>query len=68
MTYPYPHIVRADCIHCGACEEISPRVFQVNKALGFALVLNPRGASPLIIQEAMDNCPVHCIQWKVGAI
>jgi ferredoxin len=68
MPYPVPHVVRADCIHCGTCEEICPQVFQVNKALGFALIHNPRGASVLIIQEAMDNCPVQCIQWRVGAI
>jgi hypothetical protein len=38
----------------------------VHKALGCALVLNPRGASPLLIQEAMDQCPVRCLQWRTG--
>jgi ferredoxin len=64
MPHPVPHVVRADCIHCGSCETICPQVFQVNKTLGFALVLNPRGASVLLIQEAMDQCPVHCLQWR----
>jgi ferredoxin len=65
MPYPVPYIIRADCIHCGTCEEKCPQVFQVNKAMGFALIVNPSGASPLIIQEAMDNCPVQCIHWEV---
>jgi ferredoxin len=67
MPHPVPYVIRADCIHCGACAEICPGVFQVNKALGFALVLNPRGASPLLIQEAIDQCPVQCLQWRTGA-
>jgi ferredoxin len=65
MPYPVPLVARADCIHCGACEEICPKVFQVHKAMGCALIVNPRGASPLIIQEAMDNCPVQCIHWEI---
>lgn len=68
MPHPTPYVVRADCIHCGACELFCPRVFQVNKAMGFALILNPRGASPLLIQEAMDNCPVQCLQWRSDGI
>jgi hypothetical protein len=40
----------------------------VTKALGFALIINPRGASVFTIQEAMDNCPVQCIQWQIEAI
>lgn len=66
MPHPVPYVVRADCIHCGSCAEICPGVFQVHKALGFALILNPRGASPLLIQEAMDQCPVQCLQWRPG--
>jgi ferredoxin len=65
MPHPAPHIIRADCIHCGACEEICPQVFLVDKSLGFALVINPRGASLLRIQEAMDQCPVQCLHWQV---
>jgi ferredoxin len=68
MPHPIPHVVRADCIHCGACHEICPQVFQVTKALGFVLIINPRGASVFTIQEAMDNCPVQCIQWQIDAI
>jgi ferredoxin len=65
MPNPTPQVIRADCIHCGSCQEICPQVFRVNKALGFALVINPRGAPVLTIQEAMDNCPVQCIYWRV---
>ena len=66
MPQPTPQVNRADCIHCGGCEEICPKVFQVNHSLGFALIINPRGASALLIQEAMNNCPVQCIQWYVN--
>jgi ferredoxin len=66
MPHPVPHVVRADCIHCGTCAQICPQVFQVDKSLGCALIINPRGASPLLIQEAMDNCPVQCLHWQVA--
>lgn len=67
MPHPVPDIVRADCIHCGSCAQLCPQVFQVNPALGCALIINPRGASPLAIEAARENCPVQCIFWRTEA-
>jgi ferredoxin len=58
-----PYVAEEDCIACGACEEICPEVFSVNDSLGFAQVMNPAGAPPDKIQEAMEACPVNCIHW-----
>jgi ferredoxin len=58
-----PVIVEEECIACGSCEEVCPEVFTLNESLGFAQVLNPGGAPADKIQEAIDICPVSCINW-----
>jgi len=58
-----PVIDEPACIDCAACEEICPEVFRSNRSLGFAMVMNPGGADPGKIEEAMEACPVHCISW-----
>jgi ferredoxin len=57
------YVAEDECIACGTCEEICPEVFVVNENLGFAQVMNPSGALDEKIQEAIDACPVQCIQW-----
>jgi ferredoxin len=59
-----PVIDEEACIGCGACEEICPEVFRMNDSLGFALVVNPGGADPDKIEEAIEACPVNCISWS----
>lgn len=66
MPHPFPHSARADCIHCGACVQLCPQVFRLERSLGCVVIINPRGASPLLIQEAMDQCPVQCLRWQAG--
>ncbi|WP_449245635.1 ferredoxin [Desulfobacca acetoxidans] len=59
-----PVIHEEDCIFCGACAEVCPGVFVLNESLGWAMVMHPEGESEEKIQEAIDICPVHCIDWE----
>lgn len=59
-----PYIVTSECINCGVCVELCPEVFQISEKDGYAIVVDQAGASADRIQEAMDNCPTHCIHWE----
>ena len=59
-----PEIREEECIACGLCEEMCPEVFRFMESLGFAMVVNPAGASEEKIEEVMEACPSHCIQWS----
>jgi ferredoxin len=52
------------CIGCGTCEEICPAVFHLNEEAEKAEVIKPEGGPELLIQEAIDTCPVECIYWE----
>ena len=58
-----PAIDEAACIGCQACVEVCPEVFVFSDTLGWAMVMFPDGAPEEKIQEAIDICPVHCIDW-----
>jgi ferredoxin len=58
-----PVIDEESCIGCNACVEVCPEVFIFNSTLDWAMVMFPDGASEEKIQEAIDICPVHCIDW-----
>jgi ferredoxin len=53
-----------ECIGCGSCEEICPEVFVLNEDTEKAEVINPEGGPEDLIEEAMEACPVECIQWE----
>ena len=53
-----------ECIGCGSCEEICPEVFVLNEDTEKAEVINPEGGPEDLIEEAMETCPVECIQWE----
>jgi ferredoxin len=58
-----PVIDEDACIGCKACVEVCPEVFIFSDTLGWAMVMFPEGAPEEKIQEAIDICPVHCIDW-----
>jgi len=64
MTDKVPVVREEDCIGCGLCEEMCPEVFRFMASLGFAMVVNPAGAEAGKLQEVMEACPSHCIQWS----
>ena len=53
-----------ECIGCGSCEEICPEVFKLNEDTEKAAVIKPEGGPEDQIQEAIDTCPVTCINWE----
>ena len=53
-----------ECIGCGSCEEICPEVFVLNEDTEKAEVINAEGGPEDLIEEAMEACPVECIQWE----
>ena len=57
------NIRQEDCIGCGLCGEIVPRVFRLNDE-GVSEVIDPDGDEESKIQQAIDECPVECIYWK----
>lgn len=58
------YVEQDECIACGLCVGNLPSVFRFAEN-GKAEAFNPLGASEESIQqEAIDNCPVGCIQWQ----
>ncbi len=53
-----------ECIGCGTCEELCPDVFRLNEETEKAEVIDPEGGPEDLIEEAMDSCPVACIDWE----
>ena len=58
------YVDEEECIGCGSCEEICPDVFVLNEDTEKAEVISPEGGPEELIEEAMDACPVECIQWE----
>jgi ferredoxin len=52
------------CIGCSSCVELCPEIFQMNEDKEKAEVILPEGGSEECIEEAIDTCPVSCIQWE----
>jgi ferredoxin len=58
-----PWVDQDACIGCGLCVDNIPDVFRL-KEHGKAEVYDPGGGyNATIQQEAIDICPVSCIQW-----
>ncbi len=53
-----------DCIGCGTCSEVCPEVFQMNEEKEKSEVIQPEGGPTDCINEAIETCPVSCIQWE----
>lgn len=58
-----PYVDKSICICCELCVKMVPGVFRIGED-GLAEVIEPTGASEGEIQDAIDNCPVHCIRWE----
>jgi ferredoxin len=61
------YIREEDCIGCQSCAEICPAVFQMQEDGEKAEVVSFEGCPEELIQEAIDTCPVECINWEKEA-
>jgi ferredoxin len=53
-----------ECIGCGSCSEVCPEVFQMNEEKEKSEVILSEGGPTDCINEAIEACPVSCIQWE----
>jgi ferredoxin len=51
------------CIGCKYCAQVAHNTFYIEPDYGRSRVVRQDGDSEEIIQEAIDTCPVNCIQW-----
>ena len=53
-----------ECIGCESCVELCAEVFAFNEEEEKAEVIMPEGGPEDCIEEAMETCPVDCIEWE----
>ena len=58
------YIDEDECVGCGSCEEICAEVFKLNQDTEKAVVIQPSGGPEDLVEEAMEACPVACINWE----
>jgi ferredoxin len=51
------------CIGCKYCAHVAHNTFYIEPDYGRSRVVRQDGDSEEVIQEAIDTCPVNCIQW-----
>ncbi len=51
------------CIGCKNCAHVASNTFYIEADYGRARVFNQNGDQEDRIQEAIDTCPVNCIDW-----
>jgi ferredoxin len=56
-------IDEAECIGCGSCVELCPKIFLMNEDKEKAEVIQTEGGAKECIEEAREACPVSCIHW-----
>tara|TARA_B100000700_G_C14575354_1_gene637569 strand:- start:179 stop:538 length:360 start_codon:yes stop_codon:yes gene_type:complete len=51
------------CIGCTYCNCVATNTFAMEPDMGRARVMRQDGDNTETIQEAIDTCPVDCIEW-----
>jgi ferredoxin len=51
------------CIGCKFCAHVARNTFYIEPENGRSRVVRQDGDSADTVQEAIDTCPVNCIQW-----
>ncbi len=51
------------CIGCTYCSCVATNTFAMESINGRARAIRQDGDSSELIQEAIDTCPVNCIEW-----
>lgn len=58
-----PYVDETTCIGCKHCAHTATNTFYIEPENGRARVFNYHGDHEELIQEAIDTCPVDCIDW-----
>lgn len=53
-----------ECVGCESCVDLCPDVFEMDEDAQKAIVIESHGGDEECIQEAIDTCPVECIEWQ----
>jgi len=53
-----------ECTGCETCVELCEEVFAFNEDEEKAEVILPEGGPEDCIEEAIESCPVECIEWE----
>lgn len=51
------------CIGCKHCAHVAPNTFFIEDNYGRSRVMSQDGDTEALVQEAIDTCPVDCINW-----
>ncbi len=51
------------CIGCTYCSSVASNTFSMEPLMGRARAFRQDGDTTQLIQEAIDTCPVNCIEW-----
>ncbi len=57
------YVDEVTCIGCRNCAHVASNTFYVEANYGRARVFNQNGDNEELVQEAIDTCPVNCIDW-----
>ncbi len=57
------YVDEVTCIGCRHCAHVARNTFFIEPDYGRARVVRQDGDSEDLIQEAIDTCPVDCINW-----
>ena len=51
------------CVGCRYCAHVATNTFLMDQASGKCRAIRQDGDSTMVINEAIDTCPVDCIHW-----
>ncbi len=57
------YVDEVTCIGCRNCAHVASNTFFIEPEYGRARAMRQDGDPEALIQEAIDTCPVDCIQW-----
>jgi ferredoxin len=57
------YVDEAACIGCRFCAHVARNTFYIEPEHGRSRAISQDGDSEDLIQEAIDTCPVNCIDW-----
>jgi ferredoxin len=57
------YVDEVTCIGCGLCAWVARNTFYLEPEHGRSRVINQQGDDEVLLEEAVQSCPVDCIHW-----